>query len=328
MKIFLSVLLAIALIASGVSWINLNSTKTDLRETATQLETAQSQLTSAEAELTGVKTELADTQAQLTSTKTELQTTTTQLSTTESQLQETESQLTDTTTQLESAYDQNTRMVTDYSALREQINLKLGNGEDGENFITPNEPLVSSITRQIAGTYSQDINEVWRDYQRLYQWVVDNIIYNYDTNLPLLPSTLDGRLSWTQEYWKMPEETLNDKNGDCEDMAGLLTSMILSYNNHQYSIWVVIIHNNDSGHVGVVMPVEGDKLCILDPAGNYFTGYYDNWLQSEDVSLAVSNWLSHWSTKMPGAYITAALSDDFYKEFSGTQEFIDWARNQ
>jgi hypothetical protein len=43
------------------------------------------------------------------------------------------------------------------------------------------------------------------------------------------------------------------------------------------------------------------------------------------VGLAVSDWLSHWSEDMPGAEITAAFSDDFYMEFSTTQEFIDWA---
>jgi len=331
--IVVTVFLIISVIVSGVLFMQKGNVNRELSETTTQLVSTQEQLTGTETELTNTqseltdtKSELADTQGKLTVSENKVTDTEAKLSTTENQLEDTKSQLSGVTTQLTATQDENTRMTNNYSSLRAQIDLKLGRGEDSEKFITPNDPLVVARAIQIAGTYTQDANKLWRDYQRLYQWVVDNIKYNYDTNLPLLPMAMSGDLTWEQEYWRMPEETLNNKVGDCEDMAALLASLMLSYNNQQYGVWAIIIRNQDSGHVAVALPVVGKELSILDPAGKYYTGYRANWLRSFEVGVAVSDWLAAWAPDMPGAKITAVFSDDFYKEFSGTQDFINWAK--
>ena len=111
-------------------------------------------------------------------------------------------------------------------------------------------------------------------------------------------------------------------------MANLLVSLMFNYNNQEFAVWLVEIHNDDSGHMAVAFPVAGGKLTILDPAGYYYTGYYTGTLQSERISTAVNNWLIHWADEMPGAEITAAFSYNFYEEFSKAQTFIQWAMDE
>jgi hypothetical protein len=111
-------------------------------------------------------------------------------------------------------------------------------------------------------------------------------------------------------------------------MATLLASLLLNYNSHRYGVWLIEIQDSDSGHLAVAFPVNGGNLTILDPAGNYYTGYLTGSLHSESITAAVQNWLAYWSKEMPGVAITAVFSDDFYREFSGTPAFIDWAENR
>ena len=143
--------------------------------------------------------------------------------------------------------------------------------------------------------------------------------------MPILPENISGGLVWRQDYWRMPEETIENETGDCEDMAVLLASMLRSYNEEEYAIWVLEIRSGESGHVAVAFPVQGGKLAILDPAGNYYTGQYGS-LDSSSVSIAVNNWLSHWQSEMPGAEIVGVFSEDIFEEFSSTAEFVTWAQ--
>ena len=77
--------------------------------------------------------------------------------------------------------------------------------------------------------------------------------------------------------------------------------------------------------MAVAFPVQGGKLTILDPAGNYYTGQYGS-LGSSSISTAVNNWLSHWQSEMPDAEIVGVFSEDIFEEFSSTAEFITWAQ--
>lgn len=322
MKIVLSVLLAIAVVGCILFGVAFVSVQGDLDNTKTQLEATQSELAGAEAELAGAQTELADSREDLAAAENKL-------ANTLYELDETRTELNDTAAQLDAALEYNTAMGDAYASLSAQITRKLGFDEDSELIFTPSDPAVSAKARQIAGNFSSDWDEVWRDYQRLYEWIVDNIRYSYDSPLPILPATPDGELSWMSEYWKLPEETLADEAGDCEDMAGLLASLMLSYNHEDYMVWAIVIRDYEgNGHVGVALPVEGDKLAIFDPAGQYYTGYYTGSIKQVDISDAVDQWLSYWSDDMPAVRITAAFSSDFYEEFSGTPAFISWANSQ
>jgi hypothetical protein len=164
----------------------------------------------------------------------------------------------------------------------------------------------------------------------LYRWVVKNIKYSYDSYTPILPTNIEGTLKWREDYWRMPAETLSDGHGDCEDMALLLASMIHNYNNKNYGLYVVTISdaNKLEGHAAVLIPVKDDNLAIFDPAGKYYTGYRSGDIQTIKTSAAITDWLNYWNTDLPGAYIDSVFSENLYKNFSSTQEFLSWYSQQ
>ena len=341
------ILLILSLIFGGILWLQFDHTRNQLFAVSTQLVTTEGQLNITETELDVAREELGATkthlaaievglrnalvklqtaEVQLTSTKNQLEKTESLLSVAEKQLEETESQLSAVATQLETKKNEQLQMLSQYSSLSEQVNLRFGQGEDSQSFVTPDNALVSTEAREIAGEYSQDINEFWSDYMRLYRWVVNNVEYSHDSYLPFLPVTMGGDLIWRSECWRMPAETLKDGVGDCEDMAVLLASLMLSYNNERFTVWALEINNGATAHLAVAFPVAGNKLTILDPAGNYYTGYPAGYLMSYDVDVAVTKWLSHWKKEMPGAEITFAFSNKLYRQFSSSEEFINWVK--
>ena len=324
-KLFIvaTILLVSCAAFGGSFWYQLNVTKKQLANIEVQLANTVVELDTTKEQLTDAKTLLDTTKKQLVDTET-------QLGATRAELDVTKNQLAMTTAQLETAKNENSQILDQYAGLRKQINVRLGlTSQDMQSFITPDNSAVSAQVREITGGYSENVNERWRDYERLYRWVVNNIYYSYDSYMPVLPGTLSGELTWREDYWRMPEETLGDKTGDCEDMALLLASMLRSYNEPNYRVWVLIIHSSVpevKGHAAVAFPVAGGNLAILDPAGNYYTGYPYGSLQSKSASVAVSNWLSYWEKEMPGAEIVEAFSENSHNQFSGTDEFLTWLK--
>ncbi len=326
----------------GTFWYQLDDTKQQLDDTIVllantrvELDTSNEQLAetrtlldNTEAQLVGTEAQLVDTKAQLDTTETELNVTKNQLVNTTAQLHSTKNELASTQSYLSTEKNENSQMVNQYSSIRDQINVRLAlTPQDKQSFITPDNLSVSAKVQEITGGYSENVNEYWRDCERLYRWVVNNISYAEDSYIPFLPEIISGELSWSRECWRTPEETLEDEAGDCEDMAVLLTSMLRNYNEGIYNIWVVIIDSNVPGvpgHAAVAFPVADGKLTILDPAGNYYTGYQYGTLQSESTSVAINQWLSYWEDEIPGAEIVAAFSETDYQPFTSTAEFITW----
>jgi hypothetical protein len=308
-------LLVLSLTVSGFLWYQWAGIKHELNTTRTLLDTTKTQLDAVSLEVQNTKVQLDATRTQLDASKTELATVRAQFDVAKGQ------------------WEAEQREISDqYSNLRGQVNRRLGQGQDCQGFVTPDEPAVSAIVQAVAGSYKQDVNQRWADYERLYRWVVANIKYNKDSYIPVLPERISGVLTWGEDCWRMPAETLNDKAGDCEDMACLLASMLLNYGQGQSDVFLLEIWSTEPkvlGHIAVAFPVTGGKLTILDPAGNYFTGCYSGrGLNAEDFALETNNWLSHWEGKIPNAQVSAVFSDKFYRAFSSTQEFIDWVRSR
>ena len=278
-------------------------------------------------ELDIIKAQLKAAIGELTNTKNELDYTKSQLDNSKVELDFINDTLIIKTAQLEKAANEKSEMLSQYSNLREQINVRLGSSsKDMQSFITPGNPSVSAKVKEITGGYSEDVDEYWMDCQRLYRWTVNNISYSCDSYIPCFPGVISGEFIWRQEYWRMPEETLNDKTGDCEDMAVLLASMIRSYNQKEYAVWLLEIASNteEKAHLAVAFPVKGGNLTILDPAGKYYTGAEYGSIMSKSTSVAVSKWLSSWEKSMPGVAITTVFSESIYEEFSSTDEFLKW----
>lgn len=152
-----------------------------------------------------------------------------------------------------------------------------------------------------------------------------NIIeYRGDCLYPLLPSDPTGNIQWIKSMWQFSNETLKLREGDFEDMAILLCSMIRHYSG-QYWAEVILIMGSKGAHAGVQLPVAEDKLTILDPTGNYYTKTIYGSIDSREISTEINNWLNFWETSLGSdVYIHRVFSDNLDKAFSSTKEYISW----
>ncbi len=217
-------------------------------------------------------------------------------------------------------------MVKNFTAIKNVINLR--QGLNASLFITPFDPIVSSLVVDITGGWqTREWSEAWRDLRKMYDWVTENIEYNHDAPYPRIFSLSQPPI-FLNENWLFPNETINYKFGDCEDQAVLLTSLIRSYflkADSDIACYVITIYSEKvrSGHAATLIPVEGEEITILDPAGHYYTGFPGE-LISKPISEEIENWLNYWSSSLPEAYINRAFSDYIDLSFSSTQEFINW----
>ncbi len=224
---------------------------------------------------------------------------------------------------LQSSFDS---YYADYANLRNLINQRALH-LDIMDFVTPNDPAVSSTALSITGGWSDpsDINEYWSDVKKMYDWVVNNVEYRSDGLFPVIPSTPAGSVQYEKEMWQFPSETLDLEQGDCEDMAILLASMILSYNDGEYWVECILITGSLGAHAAVQFPVTGDKLTILDPAGHYYTqdGYGN--LDSKTISTEINNWLNYWKPDLGSdVRVYRVFSSYMDRSFSSTSEYTTW----
>jgi hypothetical protein len=215
-----------------------------------------------------------------------------------------------------------------YAGMRDQINWRLGWGKDAQAFVTPDNPVVAAKVAELTSGDMSDPKVYWQNCEKLYRWVVQYIQYTPDSYFPVMPDSINGEIKWTADCWRTPEETIKDKAGDCEDMSCLLTSMLLNYNQHTYGTWVVIVRSKDGAHAGVVFPIQNGMITVVDPSIKYNTSLseYGGVVNSKDAAVAMDDWLTKIQDKVPNAQVAAVFSDKFYREFSGTAEFLDWIK--
>jgi len=196
-----------------------------------------------------------------------------------------------------------------------------------ESFITPQDRVIRDIVYAITGGWSNpsDFNEFWKDVKAMYNWVVENVEYRYDGLYPILPYDPSGKLYFWKDMWQFPNETLELRKGDCEDMAVLLCSMIRCYNGMKYWVECIIIESSKSAHVAVQIPVSGGKLVILDPAGKYYSHDLFGNIAFNDVATEINNWLNYWRKEMGSdVHVSRVFSDYMDKTFTSTNEYITW----
>jgi predicted nuclease with TOPRIM domain len=224
---------------------------------------------------------------------------------------------------LRAEYD---RYVAAYQKLRDEINQRW-NQQKGELFIVPTDSLVNVTVLSITGGWSDtsDWNEFWNDVKAMYKWVVNNIEYRYDGLFPMLPTDPSGKIDYWNEMWQFPNETLNLRKGDCEDMAILLCSMIRCYSNMVYVTECIGITSSTAGHLAVQIPVEGYKLVVFDPAGRYYSSDWLGNIVFNDISSEINNWLNYWEPQMGGdVYVDLVFSDYIHKTFTSTADYLSW----
>lgn len=142
----------------------------------------------------------------------------------------------------------------------------------------------------------------WYAYEKIYKHVAYQINYAPDIEFPYVGEyhhlTVDGdeiitgfSVDTTMNYVQKPDFTLSYKQGDCEDQVILLYAMIKYYERNiyetEYTTYIAYIEfTADNPHLSIFLPVMGgrtkeNKLCILDPAGRYFTNKYGDIIQRE-----------------------------------------------
>lgn len=231
---------------------------------------------------------------------------------------------------LESTYNnlagEHSSYVSAYQDLRYEINNRIYGGY-GSPYITPGDTHVIEVVQVITGGWNNrsDWNEFWNETKTMYSWVRNNIEYRSDGLFPSLPNEPSGSVEYSQSMWQFSNETLNLKQGDCEDQAILLCSMIVCYSKEPWAE-VVGISNFSISHAAVQVPVAGDKIVILDPAGNYYSRDPLGNIVADDISSEINRWLDHCKSSMgEDVYVSEVFSAHIKaKYFTSTTEYLSW----
>jgi len=155
-------------------------------------------------------------------------------------------------------------------------------------WVTPDDPVVRSLLENILqGKAWWDIRADWKVVR---DWVKNNIVYAYDDEYESSPNpgTVVGDGRPGPEYWQLPRETIQLGQGDCEDQAILMVSLLraLGYDNDE----VFAVHGDPAGggvgHVWVVLRVWElwgyEYWRLIEPtSGGLFTGAMDFFHQLE-----------------------------------------------
>ena len=96
----------------------------------------------------------------------------------------------------------------------------------------------------------------------VFKWVLTNTYYQRD---PYIPTYYWGL---SDNIWKLPNQTVKEEGGDCEDLA-LLTYAILK--NKGVKAWLILWYSETSGHAAVLAKY-GGNWYVIDPAGEWLNG--------------------------------------------------------
>ncbi len=223
--------------------------------------------------------------------------------------------------------------IGNYQTLKRMSDLRLMQG-DLKSLITSDDPAVVNLMRNITGKAGNATNpdDYWKDIKAMYDWVDTNIKYRDDGLYPVLPDNpADAATSGLQQTTQMaqfPNETLVLKEGDCEDYAALLVSMIRAYWGKTYLTECIWITGANAGHVAVVIPFRNDQIVILDPIRNYYSHDTLGNIAVNSISSEIYNWMQIWRPSLGNdVHVYRVFSDYMDKYFNGTEEYINWMYN-
>jgi len=207
-------------------------------------------------------------------------------------------------------------------------------------FITPNDPSVAQVVKKITGGWSDTSNltEFWYDVHNMFDWVVRNIRLNKDTFYPIPPSEPWGSVQYINDLWLFPNETLSFGQGDCEDHAILLCSMILSYEGQNQKFPVEFItfigESRDSmrAHAAVQVSFKGN-LTLFDTISVYFTSDHTGNLTAKSVSTEINNYFQYqvkvgWVNLGVNPQVYMVFSNSLFKIFASNDEYIQWMESR
>jgi len=143
-----------------------------------------------------------------------------------------------------------------------QVKLK-----DGQTpFLYPNQYVNFNADNDavaIASTLSYGAKDDLEVVNRIYEYVIGNIVYDYDK----LKSVTSG-------YLPTIDETLHSKKGICFDYASLMTAMlrsqriptklVIGYAGEQYHAWISV-YTKETGWIEGIIRFDGTTWVRMDP---------------------------------------------------------------
>jgi hypothetical protein len=212
--------------------------------------------------------------------------------------------------ELDYDYSKVLRYLTDLTQHIYTLDNELGHYYDLEDSfsVVLNWEEVSAIGSKVEEVTYQS-QDSWKSYERIHNYIIGNISYSSDLKLPYISDyeyeilndenvIVGFEVGSIENYISAPNFTLNNKMGDCDDQAVLEYAMIQYYREEVLgkidTLYLASINFTDgNSHLAVFMPVENDKICILDPVGDYLTSYYVG-ITSTPVESEIYNYQSHW----------------------------------
>jgi len=183
-------------------------------------------------------------------------------------------------------------------------------------------------------------SDFWGSMQRVYDYVVSNVDYAYDVEVPLWCVSelvaIDGqayvysvRYYNVWNYVQAPELTLRIRQGDCEDQAILVYAMAKYYMREvygvDYALYLMCVEfYSGSAHMAVLMPVQGGRVCIIDPAGRYLTSQYGR-ITSRPALEELQRYSNYWAGQGGVKYVElwdVKLDGSFFVVAKGTVEEV------
>jgi len=217
-----------------------------------------------------------------------------------------------------------TELLEDYEELAASYDSLTGNYEEWRAFAetyfsfnesfgrTLSESEISSLVPTVRELTSNP-NDWWRSIKQLYDYVAYNIYYVYDEPFPMPPTiqeleTDTYKNETSAEIFMSPDETLELQQGDCDDQAVLLYGLVKAYNKYvygvDYELWAMVVtFGEDTAHLTVALPMGNGELTIIDPAGQYYTGWPGG-LGSNNPYQELEKYSEIWSSYGGIEYIT------------------------
>lgn len=139
----------------------------------------------------------------------------------------------------------------------------LGRGIPVNDFITPSNPAVIEVAKQLEGQ---------NPFAAGLGFITQNI--RYET---------DRRQFAALERWAYPAETLQSRKGDCEDMSFLLASILLAMDVPAPTVGVELGHFKGNGHAWVWVKDYYDREHILETTNAVAPRHYVNIMPKSGV---------------------------------------------
>ena len=182
--------------------------------------------------------------------------------------------------------------------------------------------------------------DFWGSMQRICDYVTSNVEYVYDVEMPVWQVSsiveLDSKVYVNEvkcyEVWnyvQAPELTLRIRQGDCEDQAILVYAMAKYYMREvygvDYALYLMCVEfYSGSAHMAVLMPVQGGRVCIIDPAGRYLTSQYGR-ITSRPALEELQRYSNYWAGQGGVRYVElwdVKLDGSFFVVAKGTVEEV------